>query len=160
MSDARIEHAIVGFVFWLFFLLARDARCTGSDNLAMLAFALLGTWVPDWDLFLGIGFHRSPITHSALPVILVSLLVRPYSGYAVAVGFGLGVASHLFWDVVEYGNVHWIPGRFWDRAFLGANAAGIVLWAWSKDVRKPRKQKRRSSSATPMKDKADEKLKM
>jgi hypothetical protein len=112
--------------------------------LAMLPFALLGTWVPDWDLFLGIGFHRSPITHSALPVILIALFTKPFSSYAVVVGFGLGVASHLFWDVVEYGNVHWIPGGFLDRAFLVANAGGLVLWAWFKEVEKPKTRKKRT----------------
>lgn len=143
MSDARIEHAVVGAAFWLVFLLVRNPRCTGSEMLIMLPWALLGTWVPDWDLFLGIGFHRSPITHSALPVILVGFLMMPYSRYAVAVGFGLGVASHLFGDVVEYGNVQWIPGRFWDRTFLIVNGAGILLWAWSKEVKAPKKKSKR-----------------
>src|SRR5262245_50561935 len=103
-TDARLEHAFVGFVFWLAFLLFRFPR-SGWDFLIMLPFMLLGTWVPDWDLFLGIGYHRSPLSHSALPVILLGLATR---SYGVVVGFGLGVASHLFWDTVFYGNVHWI----------------------------------------------------
>jgi hypothetical protein len=143
MSDARIEHAIVGAVFWLAFLLLRNPRCSGGQIVAMLPAALIGTWVPDWDLFLGIGYHRSPITHSALPVILLSLLISSRAAYGVVVGFGLGVASHLFWDCIYYGNVHWIPGRFWDRTFLIANAAGIVLWAFSSDLAKRRRTRRK-----------------
>jgi Na+/proline symporter len=146
MSDARIEHALVGLAFWILFLLARQPKCTLWEFAAMLAFAMLGTWVPDWDLFLGIGYHRSPLSHSALPVVLVGLLVSPFRGYSVSVGMGLGVASHLFWDTVEYGNVHWIPGKFWDQVFLMTNAIGIVLWSLGAKV--PLKQKARE----PVKD--------
>lgn len=143
MSDARIEHAVVGFVFWLVFLLIRNPKCSGWEVLAMLPWALLGTWVPDWDLFLGIGFHRSPLTHSALPVVVISLFVPARAAYAVVVGFGLGIASHLVWDTIYYGNVHWISGRFWDRTFLMVNAAGILIWALAYEPEITKRRKRR-----------------
>lgn len=143
MSDARVEHVIVGFVFWLAFLLIRNPKCNGWEILAMLPSALLGTWVPDWDLFLGIGFHRSPLTHSALPVIVLSLLVPARASYALVVGFGLGIASHLVWDTIYYGNVHWISGRFWDRTFLVVNAVGILIWALAYEPNPAKRKKRK-----------------
>lgn len=147
MSHARVEHAVVGALFWLVFFLVRNPRCSGGQLIAMLPATLIGTWVPDWDLFLGIGYHRSPLTHSALPVVLLSLLISSRAAYGVVIGFGLGVASHLVWDCIYYGNVHWISGRFWDRTFLTVNAIGIVLWAWSRDEKKSRKPRKRRAQA-------------
>jgi hypothetical protein len=143
MSDARVEHAIVGFVFWLAFLLIRNPKCSGWETLAMLPSTLLGTWVPDWDLFFGIGFHRSPLTHSAMPVIVLSLFVPARASYAVVVAFGLGIASHLAWDTIYYGNVHWISGRFWDRTLLTVNAVGILIWALSYEPNPAKRKKRK-----------------
>jgi hypothetical protein len=36
-------------------------------------------------------------------------------------GYGIGLASHLWWDVVDFGDVRWIPDNFYDRLWLGIN---------------------------------------
>ena len=36
-------------------------------------------------------------------------------------GYGVGLGSHLWWDVVDYGNVLWLPGGVLDRLWLGVH---------------------------------------
>ena len=36
-------------------------------------------------------------------------------------GYGVGLASHLWWDVVYYGDVRWLPGATLDRLWLGVH---------------------------------------
>lgn len=56
----------------------------------------------DWDiLLLGMPYHRSLLTHSVVPAILVLPLAARPSGKAFVIGFSLGLASHLFWDAVS-----------------------------------------------------------
>lgn len=56
----------------------------------------------DWDnLLLGMPYHRSFLTHSVVPAILALPLVACPSGRAFVTGFGLGLASNLFWDAVS-----------------------------------------------------------
>ncbi|MDE0008098.1 MAG: hypothetical protein F4Y86_17725 [Gammaproteobacteria bacterium] len=102
------------------------------EPLIVIPVALIGTWVPDWDLFFGIGFHRSPFFHSALPVLplLVRRLRETTTGKMLVVGMSLGVASHLLWDTIAYGNVIMIPGGMLDRLFLLVNSAVCVCIAW------------------------------
>lgn len=93
----------------------------------------LGTWVSDWDLFLGIGFHRSPLTHSALPALLFGWVVFKYKLSSILIiGFSIGLASHMLWDIIFYGNVQWISGGNNDRLFLFINfiiliAASLIM---------------------------------
>jgi len=134
MTEDRLIHGLVGIAFWILFLRLRAPELSIERKFWMLGPVLLGTWVPDWDLFLGIGFHRSPLTHSALPVILFAYYIGKEVRYWMIVGLALGIASHLFWDVKYYGNVQWISGGFADRAFLILNCAGLVLWALLKRV--------------------------
>jgi len=101
---------------------------------AMLPGVLLGASLPDWDLWFGIGFHRSPLFHSALPVIVVAGMLwllgkRAWLRGNLLRGLAVGVASHLLWDIVQYGDVRWIKGGNADRLFLFANAAALVAWA-------------------------------
>jgi hypothetical protein len=39
----------------------------------------------------------------------------------LVVGYGIGLASHLWWDVLYYGDVRWLPGGVIDRLWLGAH---------------------------------------
>ena len=102
---------------------------------AMLPAVLLGAWVPDWDLYVGgIGFHRSPLFHSVGPVVVAAglLAVCGLGGWIrgpALRGLAVGVASHLLWDIVQYGDVRWIRGGNADRLFLLGNAAVLVAWA-------------------------------
>ena len=102
---------------------------------AGLPAVLLGAWVPDWDLWVGgIGFHRSPLFHSVGPVLVAAGLLAlfrlrgPLWGLALR-AYAVGVASHLLWDIVQYGDVRWIRGGNADRLFLLANAGVLVAWA-------------------------------
>jgi hypothetical protein len=42
-------------------------------------------------------------------------------------GYGVGLASHLLWDIYDYGNVHWFPGGFIDRLWLGVNGLACLV---------------------------------
>ena len=131
MSWDRLIHLVVGFiVLWL--MVGRPLPRLSSLHWGLLVVGCaLGTWVPDWDLVLGIQHHRSPLTHSFLPVLLLFVgmkwLKLPLN--TLVVGFAAGVSSHLLWDIVFYGDVRWISGGNYDRLFLLINAA--VLWLWA-----------------------------
>ncbi len=130
MTVDRIIHLTVGIIFFILFL--RLAKT--SYGLKLLIFGgitmAIGTWMPDWDLWLGIGYHRSPLTHSVLPALLFGLLVfKTKCSPMLVVGFCLGLASHLFWDIIAYGNVHWIKGGNNDRLFLFVNALLLIIAA-------------------------------
>ena len=129
----RMIHGLIGMVFWIGYLAYRKPAFGAGKKVGLLVFALVGTWVPDWDLAFGIGFHRSPLTHSALPVFLVVWITRSFSRQVIPVGLAIGLASHLFWDIIVYGNVQWIPGGSNDRLFLLLNALGLVWWAIKRD---------------------------
>jgi len=133
-STDRLVHAGVAAGFLVIALLLRLGKKYLPDKVSEWIPALcalyLGSWIPDWDLIAGIGFHRSPVTHSVLPLLIFAWgtgfeprLVFP---------FALGLASHLFWDIVFFGNLTWISGRGADMAWLWANllltlVAGLIL---------------------------------
>ena len=88
----------------------------------------LGTVFPDLDItFLGIGGHRNPLFHSSLSFFLLWLGVRLGLRQSTAIlhtviaGYGIGLASHLWWDVLYYGDVRWLSGRVIDRVWLGVH---------------------------------------
>ncbi|MDT8407226.1 MAG: hypothetical protein RQ715_08250 [Methylococcales bacterium] len=129
----RIEHSFIGVLLLLVF--AAFIRRGVRDRLVWVLMALLpcylGTVWPDWDIrLLGIGGHRNPLFHSSLAAwILLALWPGSWPGRAVMVGgFAIGVASHLFWDVLFYGDVRWLPGRFWDRVWLFSHGL-LAGWA-------------------------------
>jgi hypothetical protein len=129
----RLIHISVGVVFVILYFLIRKAFKASERNvlniIGILIASILGTWVSDWDiLFGGIGWHRSSITHSFLPFLLFEFIVFRVSPYVLPRGFALGLSSHLFWDIIYYGNVHWIPGKFLDCLFLGINACILIIW--------------------------------
>ena len=129
MTLDRLIHLLVGFAFLFVFMRLKrtriDKRCV-----FLVASMALGTWAPDWDLLLGIGFHRSPLTHSVIPAVFFALIVFKCNGpVSLTVGFLIGLSAHLFWDIVDYGNVLWIDGGNNDRLFLLANAVLSLLVA-------------------------------
>ncbi|MEM5789493.1 MAG: DUF5942 domain-containing protein [Syntrophobacteraceae bacterium] len=129
MITERMVHALVGVVFWAGYLALRKPNCSRMTTVAMLPVVMLGTWIPDWDLLLGIGFHRHPLSHSILPVLILASATRSFSRFLIPVGLALGVSSHLLWDVIFYGNVLWIPGGSYDRLFLFANSLALIFFA-------------------------------
>lgn len=133
MSPERLIHGLIGVIFWIGYLAYRKPRGSAGVKVALLVAALVGTWVPDLDLLLGVGYHRSPLTHSALPAVVVAWLTRSVSRHVIPVGFAVGLASHLFWDIIFFGDVRWIPGGSLDRLFLLLNTLGLMVWAITHD---------------------------
>ncbi len=129
MSDERIVHSLIAVVFWAAYLVLGKPACSAGQKTALLPVALAGAWLPDLDLLIGVGFHRSPLTHSFLPVFLASLGMRHFSRFVIPAGLAIGVSSHLFWDIIFFGNVKWIPGGAWDRLFLLVNSLVLIVWA-------------------------------
>lgn len=85
----------------------------------------------------GAILHRSPLTHSALPAAVFVLATQNLRWVHAATGLSLGIASHLLWDTVDYGNLVGIPGGDADRIFLLSNAALLVIAAIWMTRRRP-----------------------
>ena len=131
MSDERIVHGLVGLLFCMCFVYLRGQRPDAKSLAVLGAATALGTWVPDWDLMAGIGYHRSPLTHSLIPPLILFVFTRRLKFPYLNLGFALGVASHLLWDIVVYGNVQMISGGNSDRLFLLSNSLillGFAAW--------------------------------
>ncbi len=142
LSPARFEHLLAGVVLWVVCLWWHQRR--GEKTLlhpvaVLLAMPglYLGTALSDWDIWLlGIGGHRNPLFHSALPYFVLAWVWRTVGieamiqrlggvrlNLAVHVGFSVGLASHMLLDIWQYGDVRWIPGGTLDRLWLGGHAA-------------------------------------
>jgi hypothetical protein len=46
---------------------------------------------------------------------------------AVVLGYGIGLASHLLWDTLFYGDVRWLPGGMVDRLWLAGNGLACLV---------------------------------
>jgi len=134
-SAERAEHSLVGILLLMAyvsgFVETRDTRL-GAVTFFLLALipCYLGTVFPDLDIkLLGIGAHRNPLFHSSLSFFVLLWLVHRQSVMlqAMVLGYGIGLSSHLLWDVVYYGNVRWLPGGMVDRIWLGANGLACLL---------------------------------
>lgn len=111
MTTDRFIHLVVGLAFGAAAVYWFRKRISISEYIRIYIFAALGTWVPDWDLVLGIGFHRSPFTHSIFPWMLLMLVIKKYKlSPFLSIGFAIGLASHLVWDTLFYGDVRMISG--------------------------------------------------
>jgi hypothetical protein len=134
-SADRAEHSLVGVILLMTYVSRFVER--QDTRLGALAFFLLalipcylGTVFPDVDItLLGIGAHRNPLFHSSLSFFVLLWLVNCQHVLlqAVVLGYGIGLASHLFWDVIDYGNVQWLPGGMVDRLWLGANGVACLI---------------------------------
>jgi membrane-bound metal-dependent hydrolase YbcI (DUF457 family) len=134
-SAERAEHSLVGIVL----LMAYVSRFvdTQETRLGAVAFFLLalipcylGTVFPDLDItVLGIGAHRNPLFHSSLSFFVLLWLVRRQSVIVqgLVFGYGIGLASHLLWDALFYGDVRWLPGGVVDRLWLAGNGLACLV---------------------------------
>jgi len=124
----RFIHLFVAVIFLLGFIKLSNLKL---DNRALFLGFLsmaIGSLAPDWDLLLGIGYHRSPLTHSVLPALLFGWFVfKRKMPIILIIGFSIGLASHLFWDIIAYGNVQWIKGGNNDRLFLLINSIVLIV---------------------------------
>jgi hypothetical protein len=134
-SAARAEHSFVGIIMlmgYVYLVVDRQASPMGAVPFFALALipCYLGTVFPDLDITLfGIGAHRNPLFHSSLSFFLLLGLVgrqHPWLQPLIA-GYGVGLASHLWWDVVDYGAVRWLPGEAIGKIWLGVNGALCLL---------------------------------
>ena len=128
-SAYRAEHSLVGIVLLMAYIAMRaDKQASPLRAVGFFCVALgpcyLGTVFPDLDItLLGIGRHRNPLFHSSLSFFLLWVCVRQNNAvlHTLVAGYGVGLASHLWWDVLYYGNVRWLPGRFIDSLWLGVH---------------------------------------
>ncbi len=140
MTIDRFIHLVVGVIFFFGFIKLSNLKLDNRNLFFGLMSMGIGTWMPDWDLFLGIGYHRSPLTHSLLPAILVGWVIfKSKLPIILIIGFSLGLSSHLFWDIVAYGNVQWIKGGNNDRLFLLANSVALIVATIIIKVKNPNK---------------------
>jgi len=119
-SADRIEHSLVGIILLIAYVSVivneQEIKKTASLFLLALIPCYLGTVFPDLDISLfGIGGHRNPLFHSGLSFVILLFFVwrRNEVLQALVMGYGVGLASHLWWDIVFYGDVRWIPGGSW-----------------------------------------------
>ena len=123
-SADRAEHSLVGILLLMGYVALRAKNRAVSIFLTALIPCYLGTVFPDWDIrLLGIGGHRNPLFHSSLSFFGLAVLIGRRSGFlaTLVAGYGVGLASHLWWDVVYYGDVRWLPGGTLDRLWLGVH---------------------------------------
>jgi hypothetical protein len=134
-SADRAEHSLVGIILLMAYVsqfVATQETRLGAVSFFLLALipCYLGTVFPDLDItFLGIGAHRNPLFHSCLSFFVLLWLVNRQAVIlqVLVLGYGVGLASHLLWDMVYYGNVRWLPGGGLDRLWLGANGLACLL---------------------------------
>lgn len=98
---------------------------------SMALFVLyLGSWVPDVDWL--VHSHRNPLTHSALPLLIMVYVSKqfplnnPEWSEALLAVFAFGQGSHLWTDIPPGGNVVWVPAKY-DNTFLFLNGL-LCLW--------------------------------
>jgi hypothetical protein len=139
-----------GLIFLAGYLYARrPCRGQQAGRLALFVAAAvpalyIGSALPDWDITLfSIGAHRNPLFHSALPYFFIGYLSRKLRLLSMLhtlgasalvmpgqIGFALGLASHLFLDILQYGDVRWLPGGMLDRLWLAIHTGLLLLLAW------------------------------
>jgi hypothetical protein len=134
-SAERAEHSLIGIILLMAyvsrFIDTREMRL-GAVTFFLLALipCYLGTVFPDLDItLLGIGAHRNPLFHSSLSFFVLWWLVRRQSVIlqAAVLGYGVGLASHLLWDTLYYGDVRWLPGGTADRLWLAGNGLACLV---------------------------------
>ncbi|PJE33691.1 hypothetical protein PSM7751_03885 [Pseudooceanicola marinus] len=113
-------------------------RSSAAKAGLFLLMAYLFLWVPDLDLLLlDLLHHRSIVTHSVLPALLL-ILLGWRAGAAPIAGALVGIAVHLSCDLlspmVGYGQI-WLPEPYqiplgpFSYLWLGTNALLAFIWA-------------------------------
>jgi hypothetical protein len=108
-SAERAEHSLMGIILLMAYVSRFiETRATRLGALTFFLLALipcyLGTVFPDLDIrLLGIGAHRNPLFHSSLSFLVLWCLVkrRGVMLQVLVLGYGIGLASHLLWDMVD-----------------------------------------------------------
>lgn len=142
-SADRAEHSLIGILFLMGYVAIRaESQANPGRTVGVFFVALvpcyLGTVFPDIDIkLLGIGGHRNPLFHSSLSFFVLAWLVGRQPGFlhTVVAGYGVGLASHLWWDVLNYGDVRWLPGGTIDRLWLGVHGLLCLITPWGRLLR-------------------------
>jgi hypothetical protein len=140
-SVYRSEHSLVGIVCLMLvfstLLLAeegpKEASLVGTFLLCLIP-CYLGTVFPDLDIkYLGIGAHRNAFFHSGIFFFIPFFFARRLDIFILTIftaGFGIGVGSHLLWDLFDRANIRGISSREFIRLWLGVNGLLCLFLAW------------------------------
>ncbi len=139
-SVYRSEHSLVGIVCLMLvfstFLLGegpKEASLISTFLLCVIP-CYLGTVFPDLDIkYLGIGAHRNAFFHSGTLFFVLLFVAKKLDIFIFTVfiaGFGIGVGSHLLWDLFDRANIRGISSRGWSRFWLGINGLLCMFLAW------------------------------
>ncbi len=143
-SADRAEHSLVGILLLLGYMAAGAGNRADIGQAVGIFFAALvpcylGTVFPDLDIrLLGIGGHRNPLFHSSVSFFVLVLLIRRQARFLhiLVAGYGVGLASHLWWDIIYYGDVRWLPGGTIDRLWLGIHGLLCLITPSSRSLRR------------------------
>ncbi|MCW8799414.1 MAG: hypothetical protein OQK71_00660 [Desulfobacter sp.] len=137
-SSYRAVHSLVGIIMLMGFVCTFSSKDTSRFKILLLFLVslipcYLGTVFSDFDIKLfGIGSHRNPVFHSGIIFFILLLVARRLTSFLPAViisAFGLGLGSHLVWDLFDHADVRWIPGGTLDSLWLGVNGLLCILLA-------------------------------
>jgi hypothetical protein len=139
-SVYRAEHSLFGIIcLMLLFstLLVGDyfkgTLFVGSFLLALIP-CYLGTVFPDLDIrYLGIGAHRNVFFHSGILFFFLFFLGTQIDIFIISIGiagFGIGIGSHLLWDLVDRANIRGISSRKLSQLWLGVNGLACLFFSW------------------------------
>lgn len=140
-SAYRAEHNLFGILLLIGYLAVFVFKTKSHiDALLIFLLALIpcywGTVLPDWDItWCGIGCHRNPIFHSSIFYFVLHFATgvwrRKYPLLQTLVSaFGLGLASHLWLDIYDFGDVRWLPSKAMDQAWLGIHGVLCFFLPW------------------------------
>ncbi|SDT86059.1 hypothetical protein [Desulfobacula phenolica] len=137
-SAYREAHSLVGIITLMGFVYTFADDKTSRIKLFFLFLislvpCYLGTVFSDLDIkLLGIGGHRNPLFHSGLLFFILLIPAKRFRSFvpaAIVASFGIGLGSHLIWDLFDHADVRWIPGLNFDRLWLGTNGLFCILSA-------------------------------
>ncbi|MCI5145969.1 MAG: hypothetical protein D3923_10670 [Candidatus Electrothrix sp. AR3] len=138
-SSYRAEHSMVGVItLMLLFGTFIGGKTSRPELVGFFLLSLipcyLGTVFSDLDIkLLGIGAHRNIFFHSSLLFLLLFFVGRQVDVFLLRVmiaGFGIGLGSHLLWDLFDRAGIRRIPGRKLARVWLGSHALLCLLLSW------------------------------
>ncbi|MEO1016314.1 MAG: hypothetical protein AAFY56_01285 [Pseudomonadota bacterium] len=128
MTKANPSQSLIAR-YWIF--VSQTKGFARAHLLVMVVFVMfLGSWLPDVDWLF--NQHRSPVTHSAIPYLLLAAYIgKPIVGnrelsLVLLPIFGVALGSHLIVDHFQGGNLVGVPA-VWEIAFLMGNGA-LVIW--------------------------------
>lgn len=113
------------------YVFVKNKNVSKLHQVFMIIFVLfLGSWIPDIDW--QFKMHRSPLTHSVLPFLVMlgyNHIFKSEWDKRLLVFFGFGLSSHLISDIIPGGNVVWLPARI-DMPFLFINGAVVFYLSY------------------------------